>query len=117
MIVDRARELGRLIGQSDEYSALKRAQARIAEAGELKDRLERLRRLADTLERGAAEGQSPNEADVTAYDDLLSTIQGDPLYQTVVSAQTNFDKLMVRVNEQILDGIQKGSTSSIITLG
>jgi hypothetical protein len=35
----------------------------------------------------------------------------------MVAAQANFDKLMVRVNEYILDGIRKGAASPIITLG
>ena len=117
MIADKARELGRLIGQSDEYGALRRAQDRVSEAPELREKLERLRQLADTLERSTAEGAAPPEADVAAYDQLLSAIQGDPLYQSVLSAQMNFDKLMVKVNDQIMDGIRKGATSSIITLG
>jgi hypothetical protein len=33
-----------------------------------------------------------------------------------VAAQENFDKIMMRVNDQILEGIRKGATSSIITL-
>ena len=41
----------------------------------------------------------------------------NPLYQRVVAAQENFDKSMVRVNDCILDGIQKGAASPIITLG
>ena len=32
-------------------------------------------------------------------------------------AQENFDKLMARVNEWILDGIRRGAASPIITLG
>ena len=38
-------------------------------------------------------------------------------HQRLVSAQENFDKLMARVNDWIVDGIEKGATSSIITLG
>jgi hypothetical protein len=34
-----------------------------------------------------------------------------------VSAQENFDKVMLRVNDWIFEGIKKGSASSIITLG
>jgi hypothetical protein len=34
-----------------------------------------------------------------------------------VAAQTNFDKLMIRVNDQIMEGIRKGAASPIITLG
>jgi cell fate (sporulation/competence/biofilm development) regulator YlbF (YheA/YmcA/DUF963 family) len=116
VIPDKAKELGRLIGQSDEYAALKRAQDRVTESQELRERLERLRQMADALERAAGEGRTPPEPDVSAYDRLLSEIQTDPLYQGVVSAQTNFDKLMLRVNDQIMDGIRKGAASPIITL-
>ena len=37
-------------------------------------------------------------------------------YQRAIAAQDNFEKLMVRVNEWIGEGIRKGATSSIITL-
>jgi cell fate (sporulation/competence/biofilm development) regulator YlbF (YheA/YmcA/DUF963 family) len=117
VIPDKARELGRLIGQSDEYAALRRAQDRVAEAPELREKLDRLRQLADTLERVSMEGGTPQPADVTSYDQLLTAIQGDTLYQSVLAAQTNFDKLMIKVNDQIMEGIRKGATSSIITLG
>jgi hypothetical protein len=33
-----------------------------------------------------------------------------------VAAQANFDKLMLRVQDQIMEGIKKGSESVIITL-
>jgi len=117
VIPEKAQELGRLIGQSPEYGALKRAQSRVSESGELKERLERLRQMAAALEQKAEDGTQPSEAEVTAYDQLLGTIQGDPAYQGVVSAQTNFDKLMLKVNDQILEGIARGAASPIITLG
>jgi hypothetical protein len=44
-------------------------------------------------------------------------VQGNPLYQGVAVAQENFDKVMLGVNEWILEGIRKGSSSPIITLG
>ena len=117
MIPDKARDLGRLIGQSDEYGALKRAQTRVEGADELRARMQELRKMAHKLEEQAERGTPPAEADVAGYDQLLSNIQADPLYQTVVSAQSNFDKLMLKVNEHILDGIEKGASSPIITLG
>lgn len=116
MIAEKAQELGRLIGQSDEYKALKRAQEHLREAVELSERLRRLESLARDLERAAARGEEPAETAVRAYDELLSTIQADPVYQSVVAAQVNFDKLMLRVNEHIMVGIKKGAASPIITL-
>jgi len=38
-------------------------------------------------------------------------------YQRLLVAQENFDKTMARVNDWILEGIEKGAASPIITLG
>jgi len=43
-------------------------------------------------------------------------VQVNPLYQSYIAARTNFDKMMYRVNEMILEGMKKGSESKIITL-
>jgi hypothetical protein len=37
--------------------------------------------------------------------------------QSYVAARANFEKLMTKVNQQISEGMEKGATSSIITLG
>jgi hypothetical protein len=50
-------------------------------------------------------------------DTLLGKVQTNPTYQRVLVSNENFDKVMVQVNQWILDGIKKGATSSIITLG
>jgi cell fate (sporulation/competence/biofilm development) regulator YlbF (YheA/YmcA/DUF963 family) len=117
VIAEKAMDLGRLIGQSDEYKALKRAHETVRDERALQEQMSRLHSLAEELERTAMNEQEAPEHLVSEYNDLLSVIQGDPRYQAVVAAQSNFDKLMVRVNEQILDGIKKGSASPIITLG
>ena len=44
-------------------------------------------------------------------------VQVNGTYQRVMVANENFDKVMVQVNQWILDGIKKGAASSIITLG
>jgi cell fate (sporulation/competence/biofilm development) regulator YlbF (YheA/YmcA/DUF963 family) len=117
MIEEKAVDLGRLIGQTDEYKALRRAHEQVRDLQALQDRMGRLHNVAADLERAATEGREPPELLVQEYDSLLSTIQADPKYQAVVAAQSNFDKLMVRVNEQIMEGIRRGSASPIITLG
>jgi cell fate (sporulation/competence/biofilm development) regulator YlbF (YheA/YmcA/DUF963 family) len=117
VIPQKAEDLGRQIGQTEEYKALKRAQDRLQEARELAGKLRRLQELAQRLDQLVDGGGDPSEEDRAQYEQLLSQIQGDPIYQAMVAAQANFDKLMVRVNEHILDGIRKGAASSIITLG
>ena len=114
---DRAQDLGRLIGQSSEYQAVKRANDALNENREavtlLRD-METLRREAQGL---IERGQQPTEEMERQLDALLAKVQVNDAYQRVVVAQENFDKLMMKVNDWILEGIQKGATSSIITLG
>ena len=62
-------------------------------------------------------GEQPTEQMEQDLDRLLGQVQGSTLYQGAVSAQENFDKVMLRVNDWIFEGIKKGSASSIITLG
>ena len=117
MIADRAADLGRLVGQSDEYQGLKRSNDRLMEEKELRTALERLRSLQLMVAEQLDHGMEPTPEQQTEIDGLVGTVQGHPAYQGVVAAQSNFDKLMMKVNEWILDGIKKGSESRIITLG
>jgi hypothetical protein len=41
-------------------------------------------------------------------DGLLSQVQVNATYQRAIAAQENFDKVMLRVNDQILDGDPEG---------
>lgn len=45
---------------------------------------------------------------------LFSQVQSNSNYQRAISAQDNFDKLMLRVNQLIAEGIRAGATSQII---
>jgi len=62
-------------------------------------------------------GEHPTAEMEQQLDEMLSRVQANPVYQNLLVAQENFDKVMARVNEWILDGMQKGAASSIITLG
>lgn len=117
MLSQRANELGRLIGQSPEYQAVKRANDALsgdAPAMALLDQMERLRTEAQhAIERGGA----PTPEMEQELDALLGKVQTNPTYQRVIVANENFDKVMMQVNQWILEGIRKGSASPIITLG
>ena len=117
MLEEKAKELGRIIGQSSEYQAVKRANDALTadkEAMELMRQMETLRREAQRL---IESGQEPTPDMERQLDTLLEQVQRNAVYQRMVAAQSNFEKVMARVNEWILQGIQKGATSSIITLG
>ena len=116
MIQEKAVDLGRLIGQSEEYKALTHAREAIEGEKELNGKLEQLQKIAEGLEQKVAQGQEPEQSEADEYDRFLGEIQGDAAYQRMVSAQSNFDKLMLRVQDQILEGMRKGAESPIITL-
>jgi cell fate (sporulation/competence/biofilm development) regulator YlbF (YheA/YmcA/DUF963 family) len=117
MLEDKSKELGRLIGQSPEYQAVKRANDALGQDKEAVELLRRMEALRTEAQRMIERGEQPTEEMERQLDDLLGKVQTNRTYQAVAVAQENFDKLMARVNEWILDGIRKGATSSIITLG
>lgn len=116
MLEDKARELGRLIGQSTEYKGVKLStdtlNADVAAVAVLKQ----MEQVRTDAQRMLERGEQPTEEMEQKLDGLLSQVQGNPNYQRAVVAQENFDKIMLQVNQWILDGIKKGSASPIITL-
>ncbi len=116
MIEDKATDLGRAIGQSPEYQALRRAEQSLRGDQESITLLERIQELARQVDQVIAQGQLPDEATTQSYEQAVRQLEMSSVGQNYVVARTNFDKLMARVNQQISQGMEKGATSSIITL-
>ena len=117
MLDQKGREVGRLIGQSSEYQALKRANESLSEDREAVTLLRRMEELRGTAQSMIESGNEPSAEMEQELDDLLSKVQVNPTYQRALVAQANFDKLMMQVNTWIAEGIKSGATSQIITLG
>jgi len=117
MIEDKAKDLGRLIGQSSEYQAVKRASDALNDDKDTVALLQKMEQLRVDAQRMMQRGERPSEEMERQLDTLLGEVQGRAAYQRLLVAQENFDKIMGRVNDWILEGIEKGATSSIITLG
>ncbi len=114
MLEDKAKDLGRTIGQSDEYKAVKRSSEALnadRDATVILRQMEAIRTEAQSL---IDRGQEPTQEMEQQLDALLQQVQTNPSYQSAISAQDNFDKLMLRVNQWIADGIRAGATSKII---
>ena len=116
MIETKAKDLGRLIGQSPEYQAVKRANDALGQDEAAVALLKQMEQLRMDAQQMIQRGERPTEQMEKDLDALLGQVQSQMAYQRLVSAQENFDKLMARVNDWIVDGIEKGATSSIITL-
>ena len=117
MLEEKVKELGRMIGQSPEYQAVKRSSEALnsdREAVTVLQQMEKIRMDAQTM---IQRGEQPTPEMEQQLDDLLSKVQTNAVYQRAISAQENFDKVMYQINNWIMDGMKKGATSSIITLG
>lgn len=113
-IQEKAREVGRLISQTDEYKALKRANERLSDNREAVTTINRLSELEGELAGLLRGGRQPSQEQQQEYESLVETLQQMTVYQGVVAAQSNFDRLMERINEEIAQGIQAGDQSRII---
>jgi cell fate (sporulation/competence/biofilm development) regulator YlbF (YheA/YmcA/DUF963 family) len=117
MIEDKAKELGRLIGQSSEYKAVKRASDTLNGDADTVALLQKMEQLRVNAQRMMQRGERPTEEMEHELDTLLNQVQGRVTYQQLLVAQENFDKVMGKANDWILEGIEKGAASPIITLG
>jgi cell fate (sporulation/competence/biofilm development) regulator YlbF (YheA/YmcA/DUF963 family) len=116
MLEDKARELGRVIGQSPEYQAVKRSSEALNDDRDAVAILQQMEKIRVDAQQMIQRGEQPTPEMEQQLDELLSKVQTNAVYQRAISAQENFDKVMYQVNNWIMDGMKKGATSSIITL-
>ncbi|MFV1987392.1 MAG: YlbF family regulator [Gemmatimonadota bacterium] len=113
-IFEKAEELGRVISQTPEIAYLQSAHRDIGDDREAAEMLNRLQQLQESLLELVGRGEEPTEEQEQEYTDLQEKIQTSTRYQALISAQTNFDKLMEKVHRTIGEGIRKGEESRII---
>jgi cell fate (sporulation/competence/biofilm development) regulator YlbF (YheA/YmcA/DUF963 family) len=116
VIWEKAQDLGRLIGQSDEYRALRRAEQALRGDQETQGKLDRISALARQVDTAIAQGQMPDEATTLEYETAVRELETSGIGQQYVVSRANFEKYMQKVNEQISAGMEQGAASSIITL-
>lgn len=114
MLEAKAKDLGRTIGQSDEYKAVKRSGEALNGEREASTILRQMETIRTEAQRMIEAGQEPTPDMEQQLDTLLQQVQTNPAYQRAIVAQENFDKLMLRVNTWIADGIRAGASSQII---
>lgn len=116
MLEEKAKELGRIIGQSPEYQAVKKSSEVLNADRDAVSVLQQMERIRVDAQQMIQRGEQPTPEMEQQLDDLLMKVQGNSVYQRAISAQENFDKVMYQVNNWIMEGMKKGATSSIITL-
>lgn len=112
--IEKARDLGRLLGQTSEYQALDRARKRVSEDREIVTLINRMSALEQEIGSAMQRGQTPEEPVREEYERLFGELQANAVYQSLVAAQSNFDKVLARVNEEIGKGMEAAAQSRII---
>lgn len=112
-----AKELGQALGRTDEYKALKRAATAIDDDREMVELKNQLEKLEAEMVSDLQAGKEPPDETRERYEELARDLQSRSGYQRLVAAQSNFDKLLQKVNETISSGIREGGESRIIHPG
>jgi cell fate (sporulation/competence/biofilm development) regulator YlbF (YheA/YmcA/DUF963 family) len=76
--------------------------------------MNRLADLEDQITASLRAGKEPESAVQEEFTQLAEQVQQRAAYQAMVAAQSNFERLMGRVNEEIGRGIEAGEQSRII---
>lgn len=113
-ILEMAERLGQSLARTEEYQALKRAIDASGDDRELAELQNLIQKLEQEMQGRLQAGEQPTEEQTKEYEGYFNRLQSNMAYQRLVAAQTNFDKIVARVNETIHQGIQKGAESRII---
>ncbi len=113
-IFEKAEELGRHISQTAEYAYLSAANRDISDDREAVTTLNEMRELQEKILAHMSRGEEPPDELQQAFTEQQEKVQTSARYQSLISSQANFDKLMDKVHQAIGRGIKKGQESRII---
>lgn len=113
-INEMAESLGRVLGRTPEYRTLARAIESAGEDREVVALGNEVQALQRVLEAAARKGEEPSGPEMEQLEAALGRLQASSVYQSVVAAQANFDRVMDRVDAAMQEGMRKGAESRII---
>ncbi len=113
-LMEMATDLGRALAQGDEHRVLKMAIASADDDRAIAESRRELEALEKRIEEALRAGGEPDDDLKKEYEDAVGRLQTNTTYQVLVSAQANFEKVILKVNQTIEEGIDKGSESRIV---
>lgn len=113
-IQEMAESLGRALGRTSEYRTLARAIESADNDREIVALTNEVQGLQEVLRAAAQQGDELPRAEMERVEAAMAKLQASSVYQSVVAAQANFDRIMHRVDASIQEGMRKGAASPII---
>jgi len=111
---DMAKDLGNSLARTDEYQVLKAAIEAADDNRDIAELRSELERLEGQLAASLRAGREPDDELRQPYENAVGRLQALSDYQRLVAAQANFDKVVQRVNQTIMKGLEEGAHSRII---
>lgn len=113
-LTEMARELGQVIARTEEYQTLRRALSAADDDRELTELRNGMEKLESEISAVVRAGQEPSDEMKSEYESTFGRLQVNPGYQRVAVAQSNFDKILLKVNQTISEGMESAAESKII---
>ena len=113
-LTEMANDLGKAIARTDEYQALRRALSAADDDRELTELRNGMERLEQEISTAVRAGTEPSDETKAQYESTFARLQVNPGYQRVAVAQANFDKVLLKVNQTISEGMESAAESKII---
>jgi cell fate (sporulation/competence/biofilm development) regulator YlbF (YheA/YmcA/DUF963 family) len=113
-LTDMAKDLGNALARTDEYQALKSAVSAADDDRDIAELRSALEKLEGQIEASLRSGKEPGDDVKESYQETVGRLQSLATYQRLVAAQANFDKIVQRVNQTIMRGLEEGAESRII---
>lgn len=113
-IEELSESLGRTLGGTPEYRSLARAKESADDDRDMSRLKNQLMKVEQSVQAALQRGEQPGKEDIEQYEAAMGELQGLSVYQSLVAAQANFDKIMHRVDGAIQQGMRAGAASPII---
>ncbi|MFB6356491.1 MAG: YlbF family regulator [bacterium] len=115
-IEEKAKQLGRAIGQTEAAKAMETARESLEDNEETSELFEKVQDMEQDLMEKAQRGEDVSDEEEQDLRDAMQKLESRPDFQKFVAAQQNFEKMMKKVNEYIQNGIEEGKDSNIIEI-
>ncbi|QNO13783.1 YlbF family regulator [Alkalicella caledoniensis] len=107
MIKEKALELANLIKDSEEFKAVKSAEARLKLDPNAQDLINEFQGIQQRVMEKQYQGQQPEAEDIQQLQGLQGQLQLNLTVKALVEAQETFEKMMTEVNETIGQELSK----------
>jgi cell fate (sporulation/competence/biofilm development) regulator YlbF (YheA/YmcA/DUF963 family) len=104
-IENKAKELAETIKQTEEFEALKSAEARIQLDPNAQDIINRLRETQEKIQMAQQMGRPVSRDDIKELQDIHNQMQVNITLKNFIKAQEDFNEVMQKVNRAITESL------------